>query len=83
MKLKRIKKQNAIVLSNNGVEVLFSYETPVAAFIPGQGYIRTETFWSVTTSRHINQWTGPDATRVPQAELERLARETFAKEDLT
>ena len=36
--------------------ILFSYKTPVAAFISGQGYFRTETKWSKTTSKHINQW---------------------------
>ena len=39
-----------------GVEVFFSYKTPVAAFIPGQGYIRTNQKWSRTTSKHINAW---------------------------
>ena len=40
----------------NGAEVFFSYKTPVAAYCPLRGYIRTEKFWSVTTSRHINKW---------------------------
>jgi hypothetical protein len=37
-------------------EIFFSYETPVAAFVPGRGFIRTETKHSVTTSQHINKW---------------------------
>ena len=41
---------------NDGTEVFFSYKTPVAAYCPLRGYIRTEKFWSVTTSRHINKW---------------------------
>jgi len=44
------------VTSSNGTIVLMSYETPVAAFIPGQGVIRTSKKWSATTSKHINKW---------------------------
>ena len=36
--------------------VLFSYRTPVAAYVYGVGYVRTDKWWSVTTSRHINKW---------------------------
>ena len=36
--------------------VLFSYRTPVAAYVYGEGFVRTEKWWSVTTSRHINKW---------------------------
>ena len=41
---------------NNGILVLFSYKTPVAAHVPGEGFKRTSKKWSVTTSRHINKW---------------------------
>ena len=39
--------------------VLFSYRTPVAAYVYGKdgfggGFVRTKKWWSVTTSRHIN-----------------------------
>lgn len=36
--------------------ILFSYETPVACRIEGQGYFRTSKRWSVTTSKHIGKW---------------------------
>jgi hypothetical protein len=48
--------QTEITLGS-GVTVLVSYQTPVAAFISGRGYLRT-TGWRQTTSRHINQWIG-------------------------
>ena len=41
---------------NDGTEVFFSYKTPVAAYLPEKGYVRTSKFYSVTTSRHINKW---------------------------
>ena len=38
--------------------VLFSYETPVAVFVDGKGWFRTDEHFSVTTSRHINSVLG-------------------------
>jgi len=53
--------------------VLFSYQTPVAAFVPGEGYLVTDKKWSNTTTRHINKWLasmGVDrATKVSQERL--------------
>lgn len=46
--------------------ILFSYKTPVAFHEAGIGYTKTNKFWSVTTSRHINKWlklNGFDAVR--------------------
>lgn len=40
----------------DGTEILISYTTPVAARIPGRGWVRTAHKWSVTTSKHINKW---------------------------
>jgi hypothetical protein len=57
---------------NSGAIVFVSYETPVAAFVPGRGWLRTETRHSVTTSKHINQWLGGPAVEVPQAEINAL-----------
>ena len=59
---------------NDGTEVFFSYKTPVAAYCPSQGYIRTAKFWSVTTSRHINKWLKgiTEVTEVPQTVLQEL-----------
>ena len=67
MKLNPIAaNQNEVVL-NNGDRIFFSYKTPVAAYLQEKGYIRTEKFWSVTTSRHINKWlNGTNATELPQ-----------------
>tara|TARA_B100001093_G_scaffold315513_1_gene301006 strand:+ start:369 stop:602 length:234 start_codon:yes stop_codon:yes gene_type:complete len=58
--------------------IFFSYKTPVAAYIFGRGFVRSEDFYSVTTSRHINKWIGVDAKtdtteKVPQALLDNLA----------
>ena len=57
----------------DGTSVLFSYFMPVAAFIVGEGLIRTDKKWSVTTSKHINKWLdGRNATEKPQSYLDSL-----------
>lgn len=53
--------------------ILFSYETPVAAYVSGRGYVRTAEKFSKTTSKHINQWLGgANAEVVPQIMIEDL-----------
>jgi hypothetical protein len=48
---------NMTELQVNGNRILFSYETPVAAWVDNRGtFVRTDTFWSSTTCRHINKW---------------------------
>ena len=56
MKLTPIAANQNEVSFNNGTQIFFSYKTPVAAYLPEKGYVRTSKFWSVTTSRHINKW---------------------------
>ena len=49
---------NMTEVETSEARILFSYRTPVAAYVFGVGYIKTEKYWSVTTSRHINKWIG-------------------------
>lgn len=64
---------NQSVLSfDDGREVLVSYATPVAAFVPGRGYVKRVTKYSVTTSRHVNAWTEGRATEVSDDEFKKL-----------
>lgn len=46
---------NQTELTANGVRVLFSYQTPVAAWINGE-YFKTDKKYSNTTTKHINKW---------------------------
>lgn len=57
---------------DDGREVLLSYGVPVAAYVPGHGYVRTATKYSVTTSRHVNAYAGHAAREVPAAEFAAL-----------
>ena len=56
MQLTPIAANQTSVSFNDGTEVFFSYKTPVAAYLPDKGYVRTSRFYSVTTSRHINKY---------------------------
>ena len=69
-RIRRIRSTAAQVISgSDGLAVMISYNTPVAAFIPGRGYVRTNCHHSPTTSRHINEWTQRTETKVPADEL--------------
>lgn len=46
---------NQTELTANGGKVLFSYQTPVAAWINGE-YFKTDKKYSKTTTKHINNW---------------------------
>ena len=63
---------NQTEVETKNARVFFSYRTPVAAFEFGRGYIKTEQFWSVTTSRHINKWGAKGGEEVPQSYLDNL-----------
>ena len=55
MRIKPIASNMTELLLNDGTQVLFSYETPVASWKDGQFY-KTSHKWSNTTTRHINKW---------------------------
>lgn len=79
MKLTPIASNMTELELSNGTTVLFSYKTPVAAFVSGKGIVRTEKFFSQTTSKHINKWIRENAssatvTQVPQEEIESLVK---------
>ncbi len=75
MKLTPIAANQNEVELNNGTQIFFSYKTPVAAYLPEKGYVRTDKFWSVTTSRHINKWLQgvTNVTEIEQSVLDNVA----------
>ncbi len=81
MKLKQLgsnKTQVTFDLHTGKMDVLFSYETPVAAWLPNRGYIRTQKKFNSTTTKHINQWlranNAEDIEAVPQSRIEELVK---------
>lgn len=64
---------NVNMLNTPKASILFSYSTPVAAFVSGRGWIRTTTKYSKTTTGHINKWlAGANAAEVPQSDIDAL-----------
>lgn len=59
MKLRNVGSNQTVLSLDNGTEILFSYNTPVAGFVEGYGYVKTDKFHSKTTSKHINNYLGP------------------------
>ena len=57
MKLKPIALNMTELTFNNGVTILFSYETPVAGY-GFNGAFRTDKHYSSTTTKHINKYLG-------------------------
>ena len=67
---------NMTELVIDGCTVLFSYETPVAAYTPTQGYVKTSQWYSQTTTRHINKWLdGVTAEEMPQEYFDSITGE--------
>lgn len=63
---------NQTEIETDNARVLFSYRTPVAAYIFGEGFVKSSTWYSTTTSRHINKWGARDAKEVDQKILDAL-----------
>lgn len=61
----------------DGVIILYSYNTPVAAkvsFPDGEiHFLKTDRFYSRTTSKHVNAWLGKNAEEVAQDIIDKLA----------
>ena len=77
MKIKQIAS-NQTELSTNGMIVLFSYSTPVAAMLPSGRYVKTSTKYSVTTTKHVNKWlqgVGDSVELVEQSFINNLTSE--------
>jgi hypothetical protein len=86
MKVKSLGANKTEIQFSDGRCVLVSYETPVAAFVPGRGWLRSGKRYSVTTSKHVNMWVrdngGYPALVVPQEEIDAImngsnANDTF------
>ena len=75
---------NMTEVETKEARILFSYRTPVAAYVFGRGYVKTEKWYSVTTTRHINKWIYMDmpvsvhiavtTEEVPQTYLDNLVQ---------
>jgi hypothetical protein len=70
MKLVPHGSNQNVLIFDNGIKVLFSYQTPVAAFHPIKGWLMTDVKYSRTTTKHIHQWLrGLTVTVVDQSDI--------------
>ena len=82
MKLTPIAANRNIISYDDGTEVFFSYSTPVAGYSPELGYIKTETWYSSTTTRHINKYLGViKADEVPLEIINSLSNGCYKSTD--
>ena len=56
MKLHSFATNRTLLTFDDGSEVFFSYQTPVAGYSKKLGYIKTNRWYSSTTTRHINRY---------------------------
>jgi len=77
MKLHSYASNRTVLIFNNGTtEVFFSYETPVAGYSDKLGYVKTDKWYSSTTTRHINKYLGDlKHTIVSQSVIDDLLKE--------
>ena len=72
MKVYTISK-NQVELVTKKYNILLSYGVPVVLYFDMGGFIKTDKFWSITTSKHINKWLGGhDASIVSQSYLDNI-----------
>jgi len=75
MKLNVVGSNQTELVKADGTTVFFSYNTPVAVFVPGYGALCSSTKYSRTTSKHatqaLNRWGATKNFRVTQEEINR------------
>ena len=77
MKLTPIAANRNVISYNDGTEVFFSYSTPVAGYSTELGYVKTDKWYSSTTTRHINKYLdNVNATTVSQQTINELSQST-------
>lgn len=62
MKIQTLGPSARVVMFKDGLRVLVSYETPVAAIMPDGSRVQSEQFYSRTTSKHIGQFFKDDGS---------------------
>ena len=74
-----MSENTSTVKLSDGREVLLSFGVPVAAFVPGRGYLRSTEYHSVTTSKHANAYAGKESPKVEPADFATLIAPVVAR----
>ena len=76
MKLHSFATNRTLLTFDDGTEVFFSYQTPVAGYSNKLGYVKSKQWYSSTTTRHINKYLGDlKHTVVSQSVIDDLLKE--------
>jgi hypothetical protein len=77
MKIKPVGTNQTEVELKGGTIILYSYKTPVAAFVPGRGALCSMTKYSRTTSKHVTlamaRWDETTRIEVDQSIIDQMA----------
>lgn len=67
------RNTKAHVVSICGVQVYFSYDTPVGCNPPNAPSFQRENVWGPTTGKHLNMWgfNCPGVEKLPEQDFER------------
>lgn len=74
MELLRFAPSAVVAAFPSGLRILYSFDAPVAAFVPGRGWVRAARYISRTTEGHIREFM-KDATARNGATVEVLPQE--------
>ena len=64
MKLHSFATNRTLLTFDDGTEVFFSYQTPVAGYSNSLGFVKTNQWYSSTTTRHINRYINDSTFRI-------------------
>ena len=83
-RIERVRSTRATIHHFNRIQILYSYNTPVAVRFPDDTFLVSEKGHSVTTSGHKNEflgrnWRGPEDgfKRVPQDTITAIDKAAF------
>lgn len=76
MEMQQVDANMAVIMFKDGTRIMFSYDVPIAAYVPGRGYIRSSRYFSRSSNQHVLQFlNGNMGTPVDHSEILELAHE--------
>ncbi len=76
MEMQRVDPNMVVLMFKDGTRIMFSYDVPVAAYIPGAGYMKSSRYFSRSTNQHVVRFTnGAMAVPVEHSEILALAQQ--------
>lgn len=83
MELRVVGPNQTEIELSDGNRFFFSYNTLVAAYLVGRGYIKSKRFYSSTTSKHTNAWIYSTPEVLDQEEFDNLTNLTVSVKENT